>query len=528
MKRRHFRVAVALIVTAFLAATLPLSMRRPVGGRNAERQGYTAGIIRIYCQEPGQFFLKGPQIHFGRNPFNLELTFFEWVQGAVARAIDGPECDSVEPVAKVFSILTAAVGVLALALLGAQLRSFAAGLIAALLLAGDELWLRYSTYTMIENRVLAIALLAVLLSFRRRAGWAALFWALTFVQKPQIFLFMSALWLGLEVVRQRKLPERRVLLGYGAAAVIGFGWYAWCDHLDRRSDLPWIIHTGKWARNWYVGDLAERLRWVYWKSLGLDWLRRSGLVFAVPLLLALRAARTRRTEIRDVVLSAVPLLGATLVYTSVFYAVFVTHEYYAIPLNVGLSLTLALTLDFLISRRYSRRWARRLAYAAAVAVVAWHVAVGGRQYIEYAVDSPHPDSLYYHAEWGVEIFPKKRSFVAMAIDGSGRDLLSMYLAKQRGLLWCASNPRFAPRAFWKAQGVEYVAWFDGYDSGTGRRKWVVRTLDEELARARAKGWSSDTNDAWAAHGMAEWAAIASRKELNPCGNAPDPRGWGER
>src|SRR4051812_48581027 len=86
--------ALAFVLFCFLAATLPLAFERVSGGRSADGQAVIGGIIRIYCQEPTHSVVAGPQIYWGRNPFNLELGAFEWAQGVTARVIGGPECDS--------------------------------------------------------------------------------------------------------------------------------------------------------------------------------------------------------------------------------------------------------------------------------------------------------------------------------------------------------------------------------------------------------------------------------------------------
>ncbi|MBI3554630.1 MAG: hypothetical protein HY074_00020 [Deltaproteobacteria bacterium] len=57
--------------------------------------------------------------------------------------------------------------------------------------------------------------------------------------------------------------------------------------------------------------------------------------------------------------------------------------------------------------------------------------------------------------------------------------------------------------------------------------WNIRSIDEEMAYARAHSWSSDVNDVWGGKSMAEWAALASRTGRDPCLNAKDydPRKW---
>ncbi|MBI3554631.1 MAG: hypothetical protein HY074_00025 [Deltaproteobacteria bacterium] len=322
---------VALVVFCFLLFTLPLAFERVAGGRSAERQAYTAGIIRIYCQEPGHSVLQGPQIHFGRNPFNLELTLFEWVQGVAARVISGPECDTeVEVLGKVFSIVFSAIGVLAAALLAAQLWGPVAGAIAAILLGTDELWLRYATYTMIENRVLTFGVFAILFSLRRRPFAGGLAWALTFMQKPQIFVFCGAFWLGTEIAISRSVRQllaikrfRKVCVAFAAASVTGFAWFAWSNHVGTQGDLPWIIHTGPRIKNWYFGNWQERVSFGYVKNLLLAWFKESGINAGLPLITALWFTGADAADFKLLMKRALPLLAALFIYTFTFYPVFI-------------------------------------------------------------------------------------------------------------------------------------------------------------------------------------------------------------
>lgn len=541
--------AIALMLLLFLLFTLPLAFERVAGGRSAERQGYTAGIIRIYCQEPGHSVLAGPQIHFGKNPFNLELTAFEWAQGVTARVVGGAECDTiVEVVGKIFSIICSALGILGLALLASHLWGPLAAAFAAVLLATDELWLRYATYTMIENRVLACGVFAILFSLRRRAALAAVLWALTFMQKPQIFVFCCALWGVIELVTMPSLAQllkaknfRRVLLGWCVASVAGVAWFAWSNHLGKQSDLPWIIHTGPRIHNWYFGSWGERVSFGYFRNLLLSWIRESGLNAALPALLVLALfgglAMTVKESLKALLVRTLPLLAALFFYTFTFYPVFIVHEYYALPLNIGRSLVTAGALALVIEasrrgvgKKSLLRAARSATIAAAlvVAVVLGRYALIGLQaYGHFALNINNPAMSFYHPDWNHQVFPKKHGFSVVAAPGTGRDLLFLYLTGQRGFVWCSQNFENAPRAYWKAQGVEYVGWWQGIDEATRLPIWKIRSIDEELALARKMGWSSDTHDVWAGKSMAEWAALASRTGRDPCLDAKDydPRKW---
>jgi hypothetical protein len=214
--------------------------------------------------------------------------------------------------------------------------------------------------------------------------------------------------------------------------------------------------------------------------------------------------------------------------------VFIVHEYYALPLNVGRALAMAGVFDLALAHLWPEKlkwppakWLPALGATAVAIAIARFSIVGFGEYSRFALNVNNPETDYYLPEWGHQVFPEPGSFVAMAVDGNGRDLLFLYMTKQRGLVWCSKNKAYAPRAFWKAQGVRYVAWEDGIDSETRRHRYKVRTLDEDLRLARGMGWSSDVDDAWKAHSMSEWAAIASRTGKDPCLKAEDfdPRKW---
>ncbi|MEW6058135.1 MAG: hypothetical protein AB1540_16130 [Bdellovibrionota bacterium] len=526
-----------LISAVFLALTLPLAFERPSGGRSAERQGFTAGQIRIFCQEPEHSILKGPQIHFGKNPFTLELPVFEWLQGVSARLIGGPECEAVEPVGKVFSIVVSVLALFVIAFVASELWGAQAGVLAALLLGTQELWLRYSTYTMIENRVLLCGLLGIWFSLKRMKFGAFLFWTLTIVQKPQIFVFCAVFWFVAELLRRRKrsawihVDERRMLYCVGLAFAIGVAWNLFSTSVNVSSDLPWTVQTGPRARQWYFGNWADRFTPVFWKSLALDWFKYSSLAFALPgfFLLALIAKERRGLvkQLEKLVLRALPLLVAFVVYKFLFFAVYVVHEYYALPLTVGRALASAGVLAFVLEHTAHSKSARRGALALVVGVVAVSVISGVSRYVAFAREIGNPKKDFYHKAWNVRVFPEKAEMVVMAIpEARGHNLLHLYLAKQRGFVWCAENKAFAPRAFWKAHGIDHIAWAEGIDPKTGLFRFTVRTIDEELALARKKGWSSDVGDVWKGRSMAEWALIASHTGKDPCEQGgEDPRTW---
>lgn len=591
MKVKAKPIIIVAILAFYLLATLPLAFERVAGGRSAERQGYTAGIIRMYCRDPGHSILSGPEIHFGNNPFNLELTVFEWLQGAVIRGIGGSECNTaVEVTAKIVSILFSAFGVFMAAWLAFELWGEHAAVLAAFLLATDELWLRYGTYTMIENRVLTLGAAAVLASLKRRPWLAGSLWALTAMQKPQIFVFWSAFWVGAELMRGMKptsvtkilrdgtciensrqalrdwwLHERalkNVCQSYMAAAAVSGAWFAWSNWLDARSDLPWIIHTGPRAMKWYFGDWHERFTLGFAGRFFGAWLKESGLGVALPALLVLGFVATLGKEkgagkrlawrkqcvwlVRgcgELLWRGLPLFLALGAYFYLFYAVFIVHEYYALPMNFGRMLTTAGVLAAFIglvvppghrfaknarlaaSLKSREQWAPLACWIVVAAVVGHSAATGVRAYAEFAANINNPNTSFYQTEWNRQVFPEQNSFVVVAGPGNGRDLLELYFTKQRGFVWCSNNEAFAPRAYWKAQGVRYVAWTKQPDPVSRHYSWTVRTMDQELAFARLHHWSSDVDDVWAARSMAEWAALASRTGNDPCLGSPDPRLW---
>lgn len=552
------RWALPLLIGIFLALTVPMALERPSGGRSAERQGQTAGVVRIYCQDPSWTPLRAPQVHYGNNPFNLEFTLFEWLEGMLANAIDGPTCDSVEPVSKVINVLVSALGLLVVYWLGATLWSPLSGFIAALLLASDELWMRYASYSMIENRVLVCAGLAIFFSLRRWAIPAFLFWALTLTQKPQIFAFVGPFWVVLELVRAGSLPSvfgmtksqilsngpsfktklrsLTTIAAFGAALGVGMAYYFWSCRVNEQSDLPWITWMGPRVRRWFMGDWADRFSTTYAKHLALDWVRRSGLIVAVPAVLVLGAAHSRLNALKQLVGRSLPLLAGMLGLTFVFYPVFKVHEYYVLPLNFGFALTCAGVLAFLLEQRIffdsgkaRPRYSFLIHLALICALVGLPAVKGLARYADFVLESRNVDSPIYHRAWNVRVFPPGRGLVVMAIPHSPRDLMHLYLTKRHGFQWCAENKAFAPRAFWKSQGVTHVAWAEGDpDPKSGLFHWTVRTIDEEIAFARKNHWSADGQyDVWAAHSMAEWAAFASGEGLDPCIGSEnfDPRRW---
>lgn len=557
---------IALCTVLFLALTLPLASKRPSGGRSAERQGFTAGIIRMYCLDPDHSIVKGPQIHFGNNPFNLEYTGFEWAEGVAARAVGGEDCgSSVEVIGKTVSILFSAAAILLVAW-AAFLLALRAGVaepsarlsaaISAFLLASCELWLRYSTYTMVENRTLFFALLGLIgcwkITETKRLSplWfslTALGWAMAGMHKPQGYAFFAAFWCAFEFLRwleTRKKPNTNAIAAFAVGTAAMVAWLFWNSKLDPTSDLPWILHTGPRATHWYFGDWSERFRLHFYTSNFLKSLQQTGVLVALPALLcgALFLRSSIRTPLRQLARVVIPHLVATLAFVFVFWNVFIVHEYYALPFDVARALCTGVVLGVLCEHLFTTESKTlsaisRNAVALAAALVVTGVCANAYltnipRYLDYAERIEDPRAPDYLQGWNINVFPKKNPFVVMTVRSRGSELLYLYMAHAHGFIWCTQNPVHAPRKYWKDEGIKYVAWGEPSKDPKkpGLYEWKVRTIDEELADARKRGWSSDINDHWAGHTMAEWSAIASRGGYDPCLDPKDfdPRQWKEK
>jgi hypothetical protein len=146
----------------------------------------------------------------------------------------------------------------------------------------------------------------------------------------------------------------------------------------------------------------------------------------------------------------------------------------------------------------------------------------------YLENHNNPKSSIYNPDYGLKIFPKENAFVVFINSSRGRDYSNHVLTKTTGYGWCLSNLKFAPRKFWKEQGIEYVAQFDGVDPNTHQSKFIIRTIEEEILLAQKNGWSSDRLDVWGELPMHEWARLATIYNLDPCENGEvqkDPRNW---
>ena len=523
---KNYRVLQIALTLFFLAITLPLYNTRPAGG---DRSGQTAGIIRIYCQEPGRSSLKGPHIHFGKNPFNLEWTIVEKLQGALVRALDhsNPDCDSVEVVAKTTSILFGALSVFALIWVSTLLWGKIPGLISGLILATDALWLRYSTYTFIEHRTMAIALLAIAFSLKRWYFLAFSFWTFTLLQKPQAFSFLVGIWVCIELLRivleKRKIDYKLVLVLFGAL-FIGGSYMIWSSTVNESSDLPWIQWMGPRSRAWFIGNWSDRFTIDYWKGQLLLWNRKTGVFyFAV---LALILSRKKQQDILSVFKASFPFLFALLGYTFVFYHVYIVHEYYSLPLNLGAALFLP-GVFWVFFKSVSDKKTKIVVFSLfLVGMVLVPSITNLKKYAYYFKNIENPESESYLHEWNVPVFPKRNVFAVIANE-NGREVYPLYFARARGFAWCAKNKEFAPRAYWASQGVEYVAWAKSYDTKLKRILWQVNSMKEELEWAKKMGWSSDVNDVWSSRSMKEWAALASKTARDPCLYKEDfdPRLW---
>ncbi len=542
---QQFHFWLAGICFLFLLITLPMMFSPPTSGRSAERQGQTAGAIRVYCKEPDRNFLIAPQIHFGNNSFNMEFSVFEWLQGRLSSAVDGPTCDSVEPVSKFFNVLFSAIGILFAGLIASFLWGSYSGIISALLLAGNDLWLRYSTYSMIENRVITCALIAIYFSLRRKNILTLIFWSLTILQKPTIYTFVAPFWLSIELflfIKNKKAENKNFLKTFCyffAGSFIGVLYFLSVYRFNILNDLPWIQWTGPRHANWYFGNWPARFEFNYYKHLFLDWIRRTNLLVFIISVACFHlfykksfSKNTLKTKLQKAFEISTPFVAGRFFYSFLFYNVYVVHEYYALPVNAGAAVVSGGILGLLFETALESRKKLFIWLASKICGIAVLAAIipGIHSYTKYFLDVLNPASALHHKDWNQRIFPplkSEKSLVVLAFEGDGRDLLPLYLAKQKGFVWCSTNPAFAPRKYWQEQGVEYVAWYNGVDPKTGIRRWKVRSINEELEIAKNHGWSSDIKDAWASKPMWLWAQLGSQKFKDPCKKPGDenPQTW---
>ncbi len=539
MIERNKNKIIAFLMLFFICITLPAALKRPTGGRSGERQGQTAGMIRSYCVDFSNHthkwsLLKGPQVHYGNQPFNLEFPLFELAQGKLASLVDGPNCDSVEPIAKTVNIFISALAILAIYLLGIQLSGSIAGLISATLICGNELWIRYATYSMVDNRVIVCALFAILVTVQRRWFLTFILWSLVLIQKPQAFSFLAPFWLILELTRDSKFYKKRInvptLISFFLAFCVGAFYYKWSVKVNIESDLPWVTWMGPRSQQWFFGDWTDRWTAAFYKGVFFDWFRKTGINIVLPLLFLLWIFPTRRfnffKNLKTILIYTLPFLIARFLAYFVFYNVYVVHEYYSLIINTFSILTCGLVWGVLYTLKCTR-------YPILIRMIGTYLFIlillipQLSEYFIFLKNINNQSDWRYQPEWNVQLFPKKNVLVAMAGSNSGRDILPLYFSKQQGYAWCSKNKEFAPRAFWKSQGVEYVAWWIENDPVSKMPKWEVLSIEDELKKARENNWSSDTNDYWSAHSMSDWAKLASAKGYDPCGNIEhfDPRKW---
>jgi hypothetical protein len=244
-----------------------------------------------------------------------------------------------------------------------------------------------------------------------------------------------------------------------------------------------------------------------------------------------------RGWIRDALILAAPFFLARFLYTFLFLRVFQWHDYYAIPINALGALSAGILLGWTVTKVTSEiqklpardgkaAWLWLVLAAISVPVIAASAAVI-RADRAFTAGRSDPSSPRYCTECLQKIFPDDAKMVVVVNPGNVTDLRYLYYSKRPGFTWCLSNREFAPRKFWKDAGVTHVAWPHPDPNRQGAWLWTVIPLDQELAEARAKGWSSDVLDPWEGRSMAEWASIASQRRWEIC-NFPslyDPRTW---
>ncbi len=531
------------LVVVFLSLTVPIAKLRPTGGRSGERQGQTAGMIRIYCQDSSRNFLKSPQVQFGNNPFNTENSIFEWLQGRLASQIDGPRCDSVEFISKIVSVFFGTLGILFIFLISSLLFGETAGLISAVLFSFDELWLRHSTYTMLDTRMVTFGLMAMYFTLKRKPILAGIFWWLQMTHKPQAFMFFFPFWICLELLRFRKektklinwLFEKKqiqIMLSFLFASIGVVFYYLHSNKINKVSDLPWITWMGPRTLHWYFGDWHERMQFAYYKSMVLEWFRKTGLNILFPLLLISHylGNKIKKQWINNVLLISSTYIFGRFVYSFIFYNVFRIHEYYALPVNSGSAIVTGCAVAyFLTIFKVKKSHIYNISLVSLViflSVTAFHNLV---RYNDFTSNINNPSDWRYNHGWGIEQFPnaKPGDLVVMAGGGGGHDILPLYFTKKNGFAWCSKNPEFAPRKFWKESGVKYIAWKTHSVPVTGQDMWIVRTIEEELKIARENNWSNDQIDVWSSKSMSEWAQFASKNGYDPCSNPNqfNPQKW---
>lgn len=554
----YANICFAVLVALFVFMQVPKIGLTPARENVFERQAQTSGMIRLYCLDSTRHPLASPQLPWGNGAFNMELSIFEWGQGAVARLLDGGSCESVERVSQISALLAAVASLFFAFLLGNTLFGSFGAILCAGALAFDPAWLKFSTYMLMDIRAVAFAFLGGFLCLKGRWGWATVAWFVAGSHRPQAFTAMGTyfvLLLGLaQWMHSRRFSIQSAViktLPVFAGGALALCYHAYAAVFNRTHDLPWFTWAGPRIFKTYFGNWHERWEWPFWKGLLFDWLHKPALnlafaaVVGIGLILFLArrnsAARTTTQDLRfiqklfkNVLILSLPYVVSRFVYTFMFLTVFKWHDYYAVPLNGLGALTKGLILGSILQQTAlyfgeTRLRSKLLWLATAVTVVPlgfWAVS-NVRHDLRFTAERRNPGSSLFYHDWGQTIFPADRSLVVVVHPLAARDMGYLYISKHPGYTWCKTSPENAPRAFWRDQGVKYVAWPEEPQPNKPLR-WTVRTMAEELAHARARGWSSDLNDFWAGRTMAEWAKIASRYDLNPCqGGARDrdPRLW---
>jgi hypothetical protein len=428
--RLHYAPVCVAALCAFVAALQwPLIQGRTSKENAAERQAQNAGMIRMFCRYDGYSPALSPNLPFGKRPFNVEFAFFEYLQGRVSRWIDGPECDSVEVVGRTFGVLSSIASIIAVFLLASVIAGPLAGALSALGLSSNFLWLKFSSFIMVENRMLLCALLAMLCMLRTRRPWARFMvgttlWFLTITQKPQAFAFIGPFYLALECVLYRTgfsgerqfWTKRRVqaALSVALALLLAALSFSWSARVNARGDLPWLVWTGPTVMRWFFGGLEERFQWAFYKSLIFDTFKKTGLFYAlISLGLFWLFSATARMKVRlGKVLLHICFFAATFalgrfMQTLVFLNVYKVHDYYALPGNLLGALIQGILMATVVAYIYGQppgakaRPARGFALAVVIGVLVAQGTIGVHRFHAFSVALRTPGSPTYQNEFNL-------------------------------------------------------------------------------------------------------------------------------
>ena len=536
-------IAPILAVLVFLSASLPYKHLNTVVGRTSDRQAQSLGVFRYYCENSEKSFFPSVQLHYGNRPFTLEMTFMEWGTAKIARLFDVP-CSEMTEFARAANALVFAAILLVIFLIANRLLKISQSLELSksefptlfisgclLFLSSDWFFLKNSLYPLPEGRAILVGLLAFFFSLKGRNLIAIFFWVLAFAFKPQIFLFgfiFSELMIFIKIYRLRLesyLKKQFIYVVVTALLIVTY--FSWVSHINAESDLPWVTWMGSWHKDWFFGDIKDRVSLDFWKGAFLNAFRTTHMatIFAFFLLAKIFGKKPAGKNIHFALL-LLPQVAAILVLQGFFYNAYKENEYYALPLHVYGALTLFTVLSQMLQTYFSKKnskqdWVLVMLFVGCLSVEGLYSIKKYFLFIDDLKKQQAGLNIKYTSP-----FPAGKDLVVVALHGNQREVLHLYNFGRRGFMWCAQNEKFAPRKFWLEQGVKYIAW----QRKDNEDQWTVRTIEEELAFAKQQGWSSDSYDPWSLKPMHEWANFASSHKIDPCMNPGyfDPRTWAER